>query len=103
MRHLPMTTCLVLLLGACAAIPENDRALLAAEPDCANVETQIAGLEATKPSELRQTYITMQYLTPDGWVAGLIHDDFDDRRRILNGSYSDEIDTRIATIRTQCS
>jgi hypothetical protein len=94
--------CVFTLLGACAAIPEEDKALLAESPDCARAEDQIAALEKLKPSGFKRTLTVLDYATPNGLIGGAIHNDFGDRNKTISGEYGAEISRKILSIKAQC-
>ncbi len=93
--------CLLLLAG-CAAISAEDKAALAQPANCADLEGQIASLEALRPNQFKKARVMAGYVAPDGLIGGAIHNDFRDRKSIVNGSYEQEIDARIAEIRQAC-
>jgi hypothetical protein len=41
--------------------------------------------------------------SPGGLIGGAINSDFDDRNKIVNGTYGEEIDRKIAEIRAECA
>jgi len=94
--------CFFTLLGACAAISEEDKVLLVESPDCARAESQIAALEKMKPTGLKRTLTALDYATPNGLIGGAIHSDFADRNKIISGEYGAEIGQKITSIKTQC-
>lgn len=96
-----LLACLLLLAG-CAAISAADKATLAQPPNCADPEGQIASLEALRPSQFKKARVMAGYVAPDGLIGGAIHNDFADRKSIVNGSYQRKIDARIAEIRLAC-
>jgi hypothetical protein len=97
-------TGLVLCLGlvGCAAVTDDDKALLAAPPDCANLDAQVTKLEALRPTGLRKVSTGAGLVSPQGWAGIAVHNDYQDRRKIVNGDYGREIDTRIAKITAEC-
>jgi hypothetical protein len=101
-RLMPAALCAACLLGGCAAIPEKDKALVAAEPDCNAPEAQITRLKKLKPTGFKRTMTTVGYVSPAGLIGGAVNSDFDDRNRIINGEYGAEIDRKIAEIRAAC-
>jgi hypothetical protein len=93
---------LCLCLAGCAAVPDDERALLAAPADCANLDAQVAELEALRPTGLRQFSTGAGLVSPQGWAGIVVHNDYQDRRKIVNGDYGREIDARIAKITAEC-
>ena len=92
----------VALAAGCAAIPDDERALMTAEIDCARAEEQIAALSAARPTAAREARVLATSLTPAGFVIGAATNDFGDRERLLSGAYAEDLDTRIALIRETC-
>jgi hypothetical protein len=98
-----MMLCTMLPISGCAAIPTDERDLLARPPDCSQAESQIAELEKIKPSGLEQVTATAGLVSPAGLAGMAVHGDYQDRRRIIDGSYGAEIDAKIAEIRQACA
>jgi hypothetical protein len=84
------------------AIPDADKALLAAPPDCSAPEVQIAALEELKPTDLDKVVTASGYVSASGLIVGAVNNDFDDRSRIIDGQYEAEIDRKISAIRAEC-
>jgi hypothetical protein len=97
-------TGLVLCLGllGCAAVSDDDKALLVAPADCANLDAQVAKLEALRPTGLRKVSTGAGLVSPQGWAGIIVHNDYQDRQKIVNGDYGREIDARIAEITAEC-
>ncbi len=97
-------TGLILCVGlvGCAAVTDDDKAVLVATADCANLDAQVAKLEALRPTGLRKVSTGVGLVSPQGWAGIVVHNDYQDRRKIVNGDYGREIDARIAEITAEC-
>jgi hypothetical protein len=93
---------LCLSMTACAAVSDDDKALLAAPVDCANPDAQVAELEGLRPTGFRQVSTGAGLVSPEGWAGVAVHNDYQDRRKIVNGDYGRQIDARIAEIIADC-
>jgi hypothetical protein len=95
--------CAMFVVAGCAAIPQDQRDLLAAPPDCGQAESQIAALEKIRPSGFKKATTTAGLVSPAGLAGMAVHSDYQDRRKIINGTFGTEIDTKIAEIRKACA
>lgn len=102
MTRIPPSLALVLGLAACASIPDEERALMTKEIDCAEAESDIAALERARPGTLRALRAVGSTITAGGLIYGVATDDIDDRGDIASGRYGERIDARIALIRETC-
>ena len=102
-RNLLSASATLLLLGACASIPEEEKALLAAPVDCARAPEQIVALQAARPNDLRKLQAVGSTIGAAGLAVGVATNDIADRRRIASGEYGAEIDARIALVREICA
>jgi hypothetical protein len=59
------------VVAGCAAIPQEQRDLLAAPPDCVQADSQIAALEKIKPSGFKKVTTTAGLASPAG-LAGMV-------------------------------
>jgi hypothetical protein len=91
------------LVSGCAAIPQEQTDLLAAPPDCGQAESQIAALEDIRPSGFKKATTTAGLASPAGLAGMAVHGDYQDRRKIINGTYGTEVDAKIAEIRRACA
>ena len=101
-RTLPALPAL-LLLAACASIPDLEKAALAAPIDCARASEQIATLSRQRPGAGRAFRAVGSSLTPGGFAIGVATNDMADRGEIASGRYAAAIDARIAEIRESCN
>ena len=93
---------LVLLAGCATASTEERESLLAAPIDCAVAEEDIAALEAAMPTAGERRRSAVQTIVPIGAVASVVTGSYRDRAAILTGRTADELNARIAEIRTTC-
>jgi hypothetical protein len=94
---------LAVLCAGCAAIPKDQKALLAAPADCTDPGAQIAALEEMRPTGFRRFTTTATMISPGGLAGMAIHNDYQDRQRIIGGDLGREIDAKIAGIRAACT
>lgn len=90
-------------LAGCATGSQKEReALLAAPVNCATASSDIAALEAAKPSRREKVRSAVQSATPVGAVKGVVTGTYDDGVSVLTGATEEELSARINEIRSEC-
>jgi len=93
----------VVLLAGCATASHAERESLLAQPiNCDVAEEDIAALEAAMPSRQERAKAGVQSVTPIGAASGVLTGSYRDRASVLTGRTSDELNARIAEIKTEC-
>ena len=87
----------------CAAIPEEERALLTEPVECSRASDRISALEAAKPGDVRKAQVLASTLGAAGLAIAVVTDDVRDRERVLSGEYEAELEARISEIGETCS
>ncbi len=103
MRDFSASAAVLLLVAGCAAIPDDERQLMASDIDCTRAVETIAALKAARPGDARKARILASSLTPGGLALGVASNDVGDRQRVLSGRYAEEIDARIALVQETCN
>ena len=103
MLRLLVAVLLVLAWTGCAApISDTAKEGLAKPVDCSTAEQDIATLEAEKASVAEQAAAGARSVVPAAAVGGILMGTAGDKAKVATGKYNQEIDDKIAEIRTTC-
>ena len=93
-----------LALAACAGpISEEAKDSLAKPVSCETGAADIAVLEAEKASVADQTIAGVKSVVPAAAVMGILAGTTKDKAKVATGVYNQELEDKIAEIRTTCS
>ena len=108
---IPALCVAVLALSACSGrknnsplptVSDKTKAKLAAPVNCDTAQSDIKILEDEKASVGKQVLSGVRSILPIAAVAGLLLGDYSDRVEVATGQYNDDIEAKIAHIKTRC-
>lgn len=100
-----------LMLSACAdrknvspfpTISENAQTSLSAPVNCATAPQDIKTLEEERASVGKRILSGVRSILPIAAVAGILMGDYRDRVEVASGKYNDDINNKIAEIKSTC-
>ncbi|MBN8548370.1 MAG: hypothetical protein J0M12_03525 [Deltaproteobacteria bacterium] len=100
-----------LLISACSdrknispfpSISSNAQASLGAQVNCATAPQDIKTLEEERASVGKRILSGVRSVFPIAAVAGLLTGDYSDRVQVASGQYNDDINNKIAEIKSTC-
>ncbi len=83
-------------------ISDNAKADLSAPVDCQTAQKNISVLESEKASVGRQVLSGVRSIMPISAVAGILMGDYSDRVEVASGEYNNDIEAKIAIIKSSC-
>lgn len=83
-------------------VSETAKYQIAKPVNCANAKVDIATLEDEKASVGKRMLSGVRSVMPISAVAGLLMGDYSDRVEVTSGQYNEDIEAKIAQIKSTC-